>query len=143
MQLSVGQDGILVPPLPREQLCIAEAVWQYSSSSNHSAACSRWRRLNPRFADAWFNRGTYWGAKGDWARAEADFTRTIELSPQLADAHALRGLVRLRQNRAQEAQEDFNQCLKLNPVARQSLERMIEETKQRIEQEVRRGSFPD
>ena len=92
--------------------------------------------LNPHLADVWFNRATMWQRKEEWARAEADFTRYITLEsthkPQHADAYAQRGIVRLQQGRGDEAQQDFDQCLKLNPNLRMSLERMIEETKQRV-----------
>jgi Tfp pilus assembly protein PilF len=91
-------------------------------------------KLNPRFAAVWFNRGTYWKAKGDLERAEADFTQAIEngLKPHLADAYAQRGCMRLLQGRAAEAQQDFDRCLALDKRLRQSLERLIAETKQQM-----------
>ncbi len=71
--------------------------------------------LDPRFADAWFNRATYWKANDELGRADADFSQAIELKPHLADAHAARGLVRLlKGRRADEAQQDFDRCLALN-----------------------------
>ena len=89
-------------------------------------------RLNPRFADVWFNRAARWQRKEEWARAEADFTEYIALKPQHADAYASRRIVRLRQGRASEARQDFEQCLRLNPNLRRSLEQMIEEAEQQM-----------
>jgi tetratricopeptide (TPR) repeat protein len=65
-------------------------------------------------------------------RAEADLTRAIELKPNMADAYAQRGLVRLMRGRTDEAQQDFDRCLSLNKNLRQSLERLIAETKQQM-----------
>jgi tetratricopeptide (TPR) repeat protein len=88
----------------------------------------------PRFSE----EATYWKAKGDLKQADADFTRAIELKPNAADAYAHRGLVRLMSGRADEAQQDFIHCLKLNKNFRQSLERLIAETKQQMAE---RGSI--
>jgi len=65
-------------------------------------------------------------------RAEADFTRAIELKPHLADAYAQRGLVRLLQSRADEAKRDFDRCLALNKNLWESVDRLIAETKQQM-----------
>ena len=74
--------------------------------------------FNPRFADAWFNRATYWKAKGHLVRAEADFTQAIEINPRAAYAYGQRGLMRLLQGRADEAQADFVRCLELDRACR-------------------------
>ena len=50
----------------------------------------------------------------------------------MADAYAQRGIVRLMRGRADEAQQDFDRCLELNKNLRQSLERLIIETKQQM-----------
>ena len=91
-------------------------------------------KLNPRFADAWFNRATYWKAKGDFKQAEADFTRVIELNPNMANAYAQRGLARLLNGRDVEAEQDFARCLTLNDNLKQTLARLIAEAKQQLTQ---------
>ncbi len=87
-------------------------------------------------ASSYLERGNQWLAKGEYARAEADFTRyiTLDSAPkrQLADAYGQRGIARLRQGRADEAQRDFSQCLTLNPNLRASLAQMIEVVKQQM-----------
>lgn len=90
------------------------------------------QNLRAATASSYVERGNQWFAKGEYARAEADFTAYIALNPQHADAYATRGIVRLRQGRADEAQQDFEQCLKLNPNLRQAVEEMIEEAKQQM-----------
>ena len=89
-------------------------------------------KLNPHFAEVWFNRGSYWKMKGDLERAETDFTQAIELKPHLADAYAQRGLVRLLSGKESEAERDFARCLTLDKNLRQSLERFIAEAKQQM-----------
>jgi tetratricopeptide (TPR) repeat protein len=90
------------------------------------------RSIRPRFANAWANRGVLWRAKGDLRRAEEDLSHAIESEPQLADAYAHRGLARMLQGKEADAQRDFEQCLALNKNLRQSLERLIADTKQRM-----------
>ena len=89
-------------------------------------------KLDPRFADAWFNRATSWKAKGDLRGSEADFTVAIELKSHLADAYAQRGLVRLLNGKGSEAEQDFARCLALDKNLKQQLEQLITEAKQQL-----------
>lgn len=90
------------------------------------------QNLRAATSSSYIERGNQWFTKGEYVRAEADFTQAIELQPQLADAYAQRGLVRLLQHRADEAQADSDRCLERNPQLRQSLERMITEAKRQL-----------
>src|SRR4051812_59470 len=49
-------------------------------------------RLNPNDASAYFNRGKFWDAKGDFDRAIADYSEAIRLDPKYAAAYNNRGL---------------------------------------------------
>ena len=88
--------------------------------------------LDPRFADAYNNRGTVWKDRGDLNRAIADFNQAIKLNPQYYVAYANRGLARLRQGKEAEAQRDFDQCLKLNPKLKPLLEQRVEAERQQL-----------
>ena len=48
--------------------------------------------LNPKYAEAYRNRGLAWAKKGEHDRAIADFTRAVELNPKDAEAYRNRGL---------------------------------------------------
>ena len=51
-------------------------------------------RLNPNYADAYYNRGDAYDDKGDYARARADWEKALQLDPN--DADARNNLERLR-----------------------------------------------
>ena len=55
--------------------------------------------LNPKFVDAYLERGRCRRMTDDLKGAAADFDRAIELNPQLAEAHANRGSLRLKNRR--------------------------------------------
>ena len=44
-------------------------------------------RFNPKFADAYYGRGTVYAGKGDFDQAIADYEVVIRLDPQQADAY--------------------------------------------------------
>ena len=108
----------------------AISLWLTLSSLNCLPVHAQ--NLRAATSSSYLERGNEWFAKGEYARAEADFTQAIKLQPQLANTYALRGLVRLLQNRVDAAQQDFDQCLTLDNGLRQSLERMIAEVKRQV-----------
>ncbi|MFN0122531.1 MAG: tetratricopeptide repeat protein [Blastocatellia bacterium] len=96
------------------------------------SAIAQARNTRAVTAASYNERGNEWSAKGEYRRAEADFSQYLALKPQHADAYCLRGITRLRQERTDDAGRDFAECLRLNPGLRQSLERMVNEAKQQI-----------
>ena len=77
-------------------------------------------RLNPRYAEAYTNRGIAWREMGDLSGAIADFDKAIELNPN-ARANGDRGITRLVQGKDAEAQQDFARCFDLDPGMRTAL----------------------
>jgi tetratricopeptide (TPR) repeat protein len=85
--------------------------------------------LNPAAALAYFYRALAWKAKGDLARAIADYDQAIALNRNYAEAYAQRGLARLQQGKEVEAEKDFARCLELAPEMWASLAPRIKELK--------------
>ena len=56
-------------------------------------------RLDPKYANAYSNRGVAYSDKGDKDRAIADFTEAIRLDPKYADAYNNRGFAYREQRR--------------------------------------------
>lgn len=54
-------------------------------------------------------------AQGNFAAAEHELARALELDPNVADAYATRGEMRLRQGRLAEAEQDLRAELQLDP----------------------------
>ena len=72
-------------------------------------------KLNPRFADAYCNRGTILSNKGLHARAIEDYTKAIELDPEDGDFYLNRGNAQANKGAYDLAIEDYNKSLELNP----------------------------
>lgn len=69
--------------------------------------------MNPKLAQAYYNRGvTYWH-KGNHDRAIADFTEAIRLNPKLAVAYYGRGCAYWYYGQKAKAEGDFAQSQRL------------------------------
>ena len=66
--------------------------------------------LEPDFAFAYYNRGTYYGKTNDLQAALVDFDKAIELNESLAEAWYNRGLVLVMLNRMDDAFRDLSRA---------------------------------
>ena len=71
--------------------------------------------INPRYANAYFNRGRACEAKGDHVCAIADFTKAIEITPLNADAYYNRGLAHRANGEIGYAIADYTKAIEINP----------------------------
>ena len=75
-------------------------------------------RLAPNDAQAYYNRGLVYAAKGDNGNAIADFTAAIGLAPDRAQPYHDRGLAYQRQGDASSAKTDFADAARLGSTSR-------------------------
>jgi Tfp pilus assembly protein PilF len=87
--------------------------------------------IDPRPADAWAFRGHVWGAKGDFARAIADYDQALKLRPRWSDVYVNRGIARLMQGKLAEAEADFARCRALGGSLTPEAERLLQDLKRR------------
>lgn len=66
--------------------------------------------LEPAFAFAYYNRGTFYAMTNDLHAALVDFDKAVELDPQLAEAWYNRGLVLVLLNRMDDAFRDLSRA---------------------------------
>ena len=66
--------------------------------------------LEPAFAFAYYNRGTFYAMTNDLYAALVDFDKAVELDPQLAEAWYNRGLVLVLLNRMDDAFRDLSRA---------------------------------
>jgi len=72
-------------------------------------------RLDPKYAEAYCNRGRVHGSKGEYDRAIADFTEAARLNPDVADAFYCRGLAYAQKGDLDKAIADLSEAIRLNP----------------------------
>jgi tetratricopeptide (TPR) repeat protein len=77
--------------------------------------CNQAIRLNPNYANAFFNRSNAYRAKGQYDRAIEDFDQAIRLKPNYAKAFYNRGVSWGRKNDLQRALSDFKKFSELAP----------------------------
>jgi tetratricopeptide (TPR) repeat protein len=90
--------------------------WNGKQESDKAIAdCNQAIRLNPNYANAFFNRGNAYKAKGQYDRAIEDFGQAIRLNPSDANAINNRGNTYNNKGQYDRAIEDYNQAIRLNP----------------------------
>jgi len=70
-------------------------------------------RLNPKSAQAYYNRGKSYALMGGLENAIADCSEAVRLDPKLAVAYQCRGFVSPRKGENIKAEEDFTRAKKL------------------------------
>jgi tetratricopeptide (TPR) repeat protein len=68
-------------------------------------------------ANAFYNRGWLYEAKGDLRMAEKDYTKAIELDGKDKDAYFNRGMLFVKEKKFGEAVDDFSSVIKLDPAS--------------------------
>jgi len=71
-------------------------------------------RLDPKYGDAYYNRGRTYGVLGRYQRAIEDFNQAIRLDPKYALAYTNRGIAYNNLGQHKRAIEDFNQANRLD-----------------------------
>jgi tetratricopeptide (TPR) repeat protein len=72
-------------------------------------------KLQPDYAEAYYNRGNVLYVLGRTDEAIADWEKTLQIQPNDADAHTGLGNALLRKGRAKEAVAHYNQAMALAP----------------------------
>ena len=70
--------------------------------------------MNPRLAEAYFNRGVAYHALGQYQRAIQDYDQALRLNSAFADAYLNRGKAYEALGQPQRAWEDFRQAQQLS-----------------------------
>jgi tetratricopeptide (TPR) repeat protein len=79
------------------------------------AQCDRAIQLNPKFAEAYCNRGVAKAKKGDLDGALIDCDRAIELNPKLAGAYSSRGSIEAQKGDFEASIRDCDRAIQLEP----------------------------
>jgi protein O-mannosyl-transferase len=97
------------------QMNLADALARRGQSDEAMAHYEEAIRLQPYYADAYYNRGNVLFAKGRIDEAIADWEWTLQLQPNDADAHTSLGNAFLRQGSFKEAIAQYEMAVALAP----------------------------
>ena len=76
---------------------------------------TKFLRLNPDDADAYYNRGNTYGKLGKYQLAIDDYNRAIRINPDYAIAYNNRGIAYNDLGKYQLAIDDYNNAIRINP----------------------------
>lgn len=94
---------------------LADALARKGQSDEAMVHYEQAIRLQPNYADAYYNRGNILFANGHIDDAIADWEKTLEIQPNDADAHTGLGNALLRKGSLQEAIAHYEKALALAP----------------------------
>lgn len=72
-------------------------------------------KLQPRDAEAYYNRGVAYDNLGQYKNAIKDYNQAIGLNPDYAEAYSNRGTIHNTTGKYQQAIEDFSEAIRLKP----------------------------
>ena len=90
----------------------------YLEKGEYDRAVSQFNRavkIDPGYADAYYNRGLAFYRKGEYDRAISDYTKAIELFPRDFDAYFNRGLAYYGKGEYDNAISDYTRVIAINP----------------------------
>ena len=91
---------------------------EFAYQKNYQSAISKYNeaiKLNPNYAETYFNRGVVYDELKNYQQAIFDYTKAIELNQNDTDAYNNRGTIYYVLGNYEQAISDYNQAIKLNP----------------------------
>jgi tetratricopeptide (TPR) repeat protein len=67
-------------------------------------------KINPRYAEAYNNRGVIYRKKGQFDRAISDYNKALEINPRFAESYYGRGVCYYSQKQYDKSWEDVNKA---------------------------------
>ena len=72
-------------------------------------------KTEPKFTEAYLNRGVAWVLIGKPDRAIDDFTRALEIDPSYVDAYIFRGINWYKKGDCEQAVADYTSAVEIDP----------------------------
>lgn len=89
--------------------------WEATDLQEQIQCYSEAIRLNPEYADAYFNRGIAKQGLNQYADAIKDYDKVIEINPGDADAYINRGIAKQDLKQYAAAIKDYDKAIEINP----------------------------
>jgi tetratricopeptide (TPR) repeat protein len=71
--------------------------------------------IDPKYAEAYYNRGVLYAQKGDFDRAIAEFTKALKFNAKDANSYMNRGIAYAKKGKYDRAVKDYEKALEINP----------------------------
>ena len=108
--------GILRPQSSHLSLLFGFFHRQFSDRNYENAVklINKAIELDPKYAEAYNNRGVAYSKLKIFEKARMSYNRAIELNPEYEEAYNNRGIISYKSKRFTEAMKDFNRAIELN-----------------------------
>ncbi len=98
-----------------EYLQSASTYFDQGNSSQAISDLTKAIEINPKFVQAYNNRGFAYAAQNNLTQAASDFTKAIEIDPKNADLYHSRGYIYTKQSNFTQAISDFTKAIEIDP----------------------------
>jgi len=113
-ELSIARRSLETHPCAQANLALGRALSSLGEQESASRFFDRAVELDPRLAEAWFEKGQIISDRGDWGKAADLFRHAIAVSPDYAPAHLALGEMLLRVGQFDNAVSEMNTTLRLD-----------------------------
>ncbi|WP_445241756.1 tetratricopeptide repeat protein [Microcoleus vaginatus] len=111
----IGNSDLAAGTKAEDLFIRGEDKYQKGDYQGAIAAYTQAIALNPKYAQAYHNRGNARSKLGDNQGAVADYNQALRINPNYAKAYYNRGISRFELGDNQGAVADYNQALRINP----------------------------
>jgi tetratricopeptide (TPR) repeat protein len=113
--VAAARQNVESHPSAETNLSLGQALRELGETDEASRFFDRALELNPKLADAWFEKGLIVSDRGDWAQAADCFRHSVATSPNYAPAHLALGEMLLRIGDFNSAANELATTLRLDP----------------------------
>lgn len=100
---------------PEDLVKRGEQLWKLTQYEEAITTYTQAIQINPKHAEAYYNRGIAYATLQRFEEAIADFNQAIQNNPKYAEAYFNRGIIYAKQHRYEEAIADYSQAIQINP----------------------------
>lgn len=113
--LAAARQSLDAYPSAQANLALGRALKSLGDTESAARYFDRAVKLDPKLAEAWFEKGLIISDRGDWSRAADLFQHTIAMSPEYVPAHVALGEVMLRIGQFDDSAGELKMALRLDP----------------------------
>jgi tetratricopeptide (TPR) repeat protein len=114
-ELTAARQALDLHPSAQANLALGRALKSLDEPESAATYFDRALELDPKLAEAWFEKGLLVSDRGDWSKAAELFRSAIAISPKYVPAHLALAETLLRVGRFDESASELKTALALDP----------------------------